>query len=158
LVNWGGKNIPKIRAAGCYHDWQANQSIRALGTPIGSALLIGGIRSEVPRVTTAVTPDEVINAGATGLDTLTTSPTVIALLRTAYSIAVSRVMIFLVIIICISVPTSLGMRWLNIKKISVEREEEKRAKLTSKSSVAVVDHNTEQRTNSIPVAVQEDLE
>lgn len=39
-------------------------------------------------------------------------------------------MILLVVAICISVPTAFGMEWLNIKRVSREREKEQKIRLT----------------------------
>lgn len=98
---------------------------RALGVPIGNALLIGGLKSQVPKYANSVSPEAVIRNGALNLQSLTDSPSVLRGLREAYAIAISRVNIFLVVVICVSVPTSLGMEWLNIKKVSIKREQEK---------------------------------
>lgn len=94
--------------------------------PIGNALLLGGLRDEVPKVTSEVSPDAVIRAGALNLKLLTTSNSVLQGLREAFAIAISHVNILLVVVICVSVPTACGMKWLNIKKVSAEREERKK--------------------------------
>lgn len=80
----------------------------------------------MPKVTSAITPDSVVRAGALNLQSLTTTPSILHGLREAYAVAISHVNIFLVAIICISVPTACGMEWLNIKKVSAQREEEKK--------------------------------
>jgi len=87
---------------------------------------VGEIRGGVRKLTFNIPVNSVINAGATGLHSLTESPDKLRQLQDVYSNAVSKVMIFLVAVICISVPTAFGMKWLNIKKISIQREEEKR--------------------------------
>ena len=66
-----------------------------------------------------------VRAGATDLQSLSTSPYILQCLREAYAIAVSHVNIFLVVVICVSVPTACGMEWLDIKKVSAQREREK---------------------------------
>lgn len=96
--------------------------------PIGNALLIGGLYSQVPNMAPSISPDAVVRAGALNLQSLTSSPDVLHGLREAYAIAISHVNIFLVVLICISVPTACGMKWLNIKKVSLQREEEKKRK------------------------------
>lgn len=109
---------------------EANNTVplRSLGVPIGNALLIDGLRSEVPKFAPKVSPEAVIRNGALNLQTLTMSPSALRGLREAYSIAISHVNIFLVVVICISVPTASGMEWLNIKKISQQRERERKEK------------------------------
>ena len=97
----------------------------SLGVPIGNALLIGGLRTEVPRLAPSIPTEAVVRAGATDLESLSSSPYIIQGLREAYAIAISHVNIFLVVVICISVPTACGMEWLNIKKVSAQRETEK---------------------------------
>jgi len=98
----------------------------SLGVPIGNALLIDGLRSEVPKYAPSVAPEDVVRNGALNLERLTTSPSALHGLREAYAIAISHVNIFLTVIICISVPTALGMEWLNIKKVSQQLEVEKK--------------------------------
>lgn len=107
---------------------RANDStlFSSLGVPIANALLLSGLRSEVPKYAPGVSPEAVVRNGALNLERLTTSFSATHGLREAYAIAISYVNIFLVVIICVSVPTALGMEWLNIKKISQQREEEKR--------------------------------
>ena len=94
--------------------------------PIGNALLIDGLRSEASKFASVISPEALIRNGALNLQALTTSPSVLQGLREAYAIAVSHVNIFLVVLICISVPTACGMEWLNIKKVSKRNEEEKK--------------------------------
>ncbi len=102
--------------------------------PIGNALLIDGLHSEVPKFTSAVSPDAVVLNGALNLQSLTTSSSILHGLREAYAIAISHVNYFLVAIIVISVPTALGMEWLNIKRVSMQREENKRLEAASEDS------------------------
>lgn len=138
LASLAGKCLYNI-ASRTPHGFQLIVVGSALGTPIGSALLVGGLRTEIPKMTTEISADAVINAGATGLSSLTKVPTLVRKLRDAYSIAISHVMILLVVVICISVPTALGMKWLNIKKVSIAREEEqKRSKVAGKEEVNVL--------------------
>jgi len=103
-----------------------NFGTRSPGIPIGNAILIGEIGGGIEKLPFDISVDSVIDAGATGLHSLTKSPEKLRYLQDVYSDAVSKVMIFLVAIICISVPTALGMKWLNIKKVSIQLEEEKR--------------------------------
>ncbi|KAI4121450.1 MAG: hypothetical protein LQ338_006357 [Usnochroma carphineum] len=98
----------------------------SLGVPIGNAVLIAALHSYVPRLAPGVSADAVVDAGALNMPSLTTSTSMLQGLREAWALAVSRVNILLLVVICVSVPTACGMKWLNIKKISREREEEKR--------------------------------
>ena len=116
----------RVRSA---EDWNAKTDngfySSSLGVPIGNALLIDGLRTEVPKLAPSISPEAVVRAGATDLQSLSSSPYILQGLREAYAIAISHVNIFLVVVICVSVPTACGMEWLNIKKVSAQREEEK---------------------------------
>jgi len=104
----------------------------SLGVPIGNAILIATLHSYVPVFAPSVSADSVVAAGPLDLTSLTTSGSVLQGLREAWALAVSHVNIFLLVVICVSVPTACGMEWLNIKQISREREEEKRAETRTK--------------------------
>ncbi|KAI1658100.1 major facilitator superfamily domain-containing protein [Daldinia decipiens] len=84
-------------------------------TSASMALLIDGLNVAVPRYTNAVTPAAVIEAGATGLQIVATSPTVLEALRAAYVEAVRRTIILGLAGICMVVPVSCAMEWINIK-------------------------------------------
>lgn len=75
----------------------------------------------MPRYTDAVTPDAVINAGAIGLEIVTTSPAVLNALRVAYVDAVRRTIILGLAGICMVVPLSCAMEWVNIKQVAEGR-------------------------------------
>ncbi|OTA54020.1 MFS multidrug transporter-like protein, partial [Hypoxylon sp. EC38] len=93
----------------------------AVGTAIGQALLIDGLNVAVPRYTDAVTPAAVIQAGATGLNTVATSPMVLEAIRSAYVEAVRRTIILGLAGICMTVPVSCAMEWVNIKHVAERR-------------------------------------
>ncbi|KAI4858582.1 hypothetical protein F4820DRAFT_442192 [Hypoxylon rubiginosum] len=93
----------------------------AVGTAIGQALLIDGLNVAVPRYTDAVTPAAVIQVGATGLTAVATSPTVLEAIRSAYVEAVRRTIILGLAGICMTVPVSFAMEWVNIKHVAERR-------------------------------------
>lgn len=98
----------------------------SLGVPIGNAILIHGLKSHVPEKAPGISATTVIDAGALAVTSLTNSPILLAGLRQTWSLSLADVNIFLVAAICISVPTACGMKWLNIKTVSKEREEQKK--------------------------------
>lgn len=121
----------------------------ALGVPIGNALLINGLHEQVPKYAPGISPDAVVTGGALALKSLTTSSAILNGLRVAWTIAVSHVNYFLVAIICISVPTACGMEWLNVKKISAEREDEKKIQNSTRNAADLADspsHNDGEAT------------
>ncbi|KAL8868192.1 MAG: hypothetical protein Q9174_005149 [Haloplaca sp. 1 TL-2023] len=99
----------------------------AIGIPIANALLIDSLHSQVPEFALDVASEDVVRNGALNLEHLTRSPSILRGLRQAYAIAISHVCILLVVVVCVSIPVALGMEWLNIKKVSQQREEEKKA-------------------------------
>ncbi|KAI0189643.1 MFS multidrug transporter-like protein [Astrocystis sublimbata] len=66
----------------------------AIGLAIGQNLLLTEIFRAVPQYTTTVTPQQVLEAGATGLTQLASSPMVLEALRRAYGQATRQVFIF----------------------------------------------------------------
>ena len=63
----------------------------------------------------------VIAAGAGGLSEISASPEVLAALRHSYADAVRWTMLLALASVCIAVPSSCAMEWLNIKKIAAQR-------------------------------------
>ena len=110
----------------------------AIGISIGESILVSKLLSEVPKYTNSVTPQAVVSSGALNLDSLTNSPLVIDGLRQAYGKAISAVMICATVAICVSGLTTLGMRPLNLKVISREREAARATtQVISSSSITV---------------------
>jgi len=107
----------------------------SIGVPAANAVLVAGLRKQISKLAPGIDPDNVITVGALNLETLTASASVLHGLRQAWSFAVADVNILLVTIICISVPTALGMKWLNVKKISEGREAEVKAKFNGDHDV-----------------------
>ncbi|KAL8721385.1 MAG: hypothetical protein Q9225_001932 [Loekoesia sp. 1 TL-2023] len=99
----------------------------AIGVSTGETILVGRLLNEVPKYTTSVAPQAVISAGALNLSTLTNSISVLDGLRQAYRNAISTIMLCATTTICIANLTTLGMKRLNLKKISREREINKAA-------------------------------
>ncbi|PVH92484.1 MFS general substrate transporter [Periconia macrospinosa] len=114
----------------------------SLAIPISNAVLLKGLRNFVPKYAPGVSADAAIAAGALDVDTLTQSPVDLHGLRQAWAHSVGWVNILLTAVICISVPTALGMRWLNIKKVSQEREQAKQKQAGQNDSKgSLTDHS-----------------
>lgn len=127
MANWVGKLTPASLEPLSPSTLMFGISISAIGIPVGNALLISGLRNQVPRLAHGIPPEAVIRNGPLNLQALTKSPSLLHGLREAYAIAISHVNIFLVVLVCVSVPTAGGMKWLNIKEVSKRNEEEKRS-------------------------------
>lgn len=76
----------------------------------------------MPQYTDAVTPSEVIDAGAGGLASLTDSPAVLVALRSAYVQAIRRTIILGLGGVILATIASCFMEWVNIKQVAQERE------------------------------------
>ena len=100
----------------------------SIGVPMGNAILIAGLQHEVAYHDPFISPDAVVKASALGVTTLSSDPSRIHVLREAWAAAVADVNVLLVTIICVSVPTALGMKWLNIKRISEARDQDREEK------------------------------
>ncbi|GAW20476.1 hypothetical protein ANO14919_099820 [Xylariales sp. No.14919] len=99
----------------------------ALGLAIGQNLLLTGIVRAVPEYTTAVTPAQVLTAGANGLTQLASSPIVLEALRRAYAQATRDVFILALAAAALTFPPTCAMEWLNITKESKNRAQNRAA-------------------------------
>lgn len=77
----------------------------------------------MPHHTGAISPEDVIQAGATGLQAVATSPTVLHALRMAYAEAVRRTIILGLAGMCLVVPLSCAMEWINLKTVAEKRRQ-----------------------------------
>lgn len=102
-------------------------NVSAIAVSIGENLLVSKLIGEVPKYTSTISPQTVIEAGALNLTTLTASPAVLTGLRKAYSTAISATMICATVTICVSILATFGMRRLNLKEESRDREVSKQA-------------------------------
>lgn len=96
--------------------------ISAIGISIGENIFVSRLLSEVPRFASTIPPQAVIASGALNLKALTSSPSILYGLRQAYRLAISSIMVFATVAICISILATLGMQRLNLVKISRDRE------------------------------------
>ncbi|KAI4193446.1 MAG: hypothetical protein LQ350_008314 [Teloschistes chrysophthalmus] len=94
----------------------------AIGISVGEAALVSKLVNEVPKHTHSVTAESVISSGALILDKLTSSAPVLDGLHQAYGSAISTVMIYATVAICVSVLTTLGMPRFNLKSVSADKE------------------------------------
>ncbi|KAI1171188.1 MFS multidrug transporter-like protein [Nemania sp. FL0916] len=93
----------------------------ALGLAIGQNLLIQKLGTAVLTYTSAVSPSQVIAAGASGLPSLTLNPSVLHALRTAYSDAVHYTLILALAGTALAILPAGATENLNIKTIANER-------------------------------------
>ena len=97
----------------------------SLAISIGSNLLDNSLSHYVPLYAPTIPPTAVLSKGALNLSSLTADADVLAALRQAYAKAIDRIMIFALVIVCLGAPVTLGMRWLNLKVITADRDKEK---------------------------------
>ncbi|KAF2800649.1 MFS general substrate transporter [Melanomma pulvis-pyrius CBS 109.77] len=93
--------------------------------PIGNAILLNGLGNYIPKYTKDIAVQTVIRAGPLALHDISPSADTVHGIQLAYSKAIQHVLIFALAVVCVSIPASCGMEWLNIKKISRDRETSK---------------------------------
>ena len=89
---------------------------------VGESIFVNSLYKEVPRQTSAIPAQRVIDVGASGLHLLTKSPAVLAALRKAYSASVSKTMYFSLAVAGVALMVAFGMEWLNVKKVAAKRK------------------------------------
>ncbi|RYC61641.1 hypothetical protein CHU98_g4575 [Xylaria longipes] len=99
----------------------------ALAVAIGQNLLLTKLMTTVPRHTSAVAPQAVIAAGASGLDQLAPTLEVLSALRSAYAEALRDPLILALASALLAFPFSCAMERLNIKHIAEQRQQRRAA-------------------------------
>jgi hypothetical protein len=118
--NWAGSFCNLT----CQRLW-LTFSIRAVSIAVGQTITISTILESVPKELPAISPAAVIAAGAIHLPDIAPSPGTLAILRSIWNTGISRAMIFSLAMVCAALPLTLGMEWLNAKKIARERGRER---------------------------------
>lgn len=93
----------------------------AVAVSVGQNLLLNDLRTNIPKYTNAVSPQQVIDAGAGALVDLAPNATVLRQLREAYAESLKGTYMLALAGTCVALPFAAGMQWLNIKKIAEER-------------------------------------
>ncbi|KAK5630874.1 hypothetical protein RRF57_006589 [Xylaria bambusicola] len=115
------QNLPYIPAISVF----SYQLGGALSVGIGQNLLLSRLKTAVPQYTDAVSPQEVIAVGATGLAQIAPDAAVLSALRHAYAAAVRDPLILALALATFAFPFACGMERLNIKHIAQKRLDEK---------------------------------
>lgn len=105
----------------CYID-QTNPYYRAIAIPIGETIFVNSLLTQVPKNTQAVSPQAVVDAGATNLNKISASPTVLYALQLSYSTAVTNTLYLAIASVALALFFACGMEWKNIKHVAAERE------------------------------------
>ncbi|PSR77158.1 major facilitator superfamily domain-containing protein [Coniella lustricola] len=113
----------------------------AIALAIAENLLISKLETSIPRYTSVVTAETVISVGASGLATLTDSPTVLHSLREAYSDSVRYTFILAVVGVAISILPACWMERVNIKRISEGRKSASDQKTQEGAGFAIVNNS-----------------
>ncbi|KAL8935735.1 MAG: hypothetical protein Q9216_005288 [Gyalolechia sp. 2 TL-2023] len=97
----------------------------AIAIAMGQTITIGTIRHELPKHVPDLPAGAILTAGAANLSQLTNSPDVLDSLRLIWSKAIDRTMLLSVSFVAASVPFTLGMEWINAKKVAQARKQVK---------------------------------
>ena len=95
---------------------------RAIAIPIGDAIFVNSLLSEVPKHTQAISPPAVVSAGAENLRKEATNSTILRALQLSYSNAVTDTIYLALATVCLALFFACGMEWKNIKKVAEERK------------------------------------
>lgn len=110
---------------------------------MGQTITVTTIVNEVPQTVPSLQSSAVISAGASNLIAISSSPDILSLLRMIWNTAIARTMILSVSLVGCSIPFTLGMEWLNAKKIANDRKKESESIEKSDAYLLpVIDHET----------------
>lgn len=89
--------------------------------PIGQALLLSSLRTEISLRTSSISPADIIKAGASNLQSLAVLPHTLRALREAYAAALRGVFVFALAAACMALLFTFGMERRNVKRVAQER-------------------------------------
>lgn len=95
----------------------------AIAIPIGNAIFVNSLLSEVPKHTQAIAPEVVIGAGAEKLEEISSNSDILGALRLSYSIAVTNTLYLALATVCLGLFSACGMERKNIRKVAEERKQ-----------------------------------
>ncbi|MCJ1422554.1 hypothetical protein MMC29_000434 [Sticta canariensis] len=90
--------------------------------PIGQALLLSSLRTEIPLHTSSISAADIIKAGASDLQSLPVLPQTLRTLREAYAVALRGVFVFALAASCMALLFTFGMEWRNVRSEAQERK------------------------------------
>ncbi|KAH5296153.1 hypothetical protein HBI12_213810 [Parastagonospora nodorum] len=93
----------------------------AIAVSIGQNLLLNTLKISIPAHTTEVGVQQVIDAGAGGINSIAPDGAVLKSLREAYAEALRGSFVLALVSTCLALPFAAGMQWLNIKRVAEER-------------------------------------
>ena len=93
----------------------------AIAVSIGQNLLLNTLKISIPVHTTEVGVQQVIDAGAGGINSIAPDGAVLKSLREAYAEALRGSFVLALVSTCLALPFAAGMQWLNIKRVAEER-------------------------------------
>lgn len=93
----------------------------AVAIAAGQAITISTITDHVGQQLPNLSPPVVITAGAASLQHITEDPKALGILRSIWNLAVSRTLLLSLAAVCATVPFTIGMQWLNAKRVSDAR-------------------------------------
>ena len=94
----------------------------AISIVVGQTITLSTIKYGVRREFTERMATTIIAAGPTNLSESSFSPKDLVALRSIWNTAVIRTMFLALAMACMAIPCTLGMEWLNTKKIAAERK------------------------------------
>jgi uncharacterized transporter YbjL len=117
-------------------------SHRTLSIGIAQTIFINSLSTHLKKSTSKVTPEAVLAAGATRLETLSLDPKTLRVVQSAFSLGVVNTIIFALVLACIAVPMAFAMEWKNVKRVAAERKEENHSEIHGIKAIVDVEKAT----------------
>ncbi|KAF4554066.1 Efflux pump roqT-like protein 4 [Elsinoe fawcettii] len=115
----------------------------AIGVQIGQTLFVSAIKREIPKYTTAISPQAVIAAGTLNIRQTAATPAILEAIRRSYAVAVRDTIYLAATAVAVSIPIAACMQWLNLKKISAERKKTAEEAALAANQSTLVDEKTQ---------------
>lgn len=100
-------------------------SLSALGLSISQTLLLTNLQTNIPRLVPSISPQAIIQTGASNLGLLTKDPVVLKAIRGGWADAIRVVFILAVVASALSIPFACGLENLNVHVVAESRKEAK---------------------------------
>jgi hypothetical protein len=93
-----------------------------IAIPIGNAFILNALTKYIPMYTdNDLNAHTIIETGPLAFPHLTSDRDTIFDIRLAYSKAIQHILIFALVVVCVSIPAAAGMQWLNLRTVANAR-------------------------------------
>lgn len=100
----------------------SDRACSAIAIPVGNALFLKGLITEIPRQTQDIAPQSVVDAGPTKLTIIARNPVLLQALRLSYLKGVKYSLYLAVASVAVAVPFAVAMKWRTLGPATQEEE------------------------------------